>query len=265
VRNIRKDFVGTVAKPRLLAAVCAAVLGFGLAAPSFGALLVSFKPVPVSKDDAELSWTGSNLVPGLGSIGNNDGINPVVGGLQIDTPFTINDAAHGGVVNAGGTTTFNDVTLELTGLAQSGAASSMAGIVLQPIGTGTFRLMSKSGPTQVELLTGNISNGNINGILNTSSGAVLSGDVTYTGGEIYAAWVAAGGAAAGGSLAFSLLDISPPLTTGIVPPRIYETLSKFDANATGLFSGVQVPEPASFGIVGLSLAGLGIRRRTRKA
>lgn len=254
---------------KLLAAVCGAVAAFGLTASSFGGLLVDFKPLPVTANVPELEWTGTNLQAGAGSVGNGDGALPAnlqsPPGLQIETPFTIPGAIPGKVVGGTGATTFYDVTLELTGLNASGAAISFGGLAVQGFGAGTFKLIATDNVTV--LLAGNISSGSIAGLTPGTSGAVLSNTITYTGGAIFNEFVANhSGGANGGSLSFSMLDIVPALGgTTVVPPNTFATLNPFGANATGLFSGVEVPEPATFSLALLGAVGLGMRRRTRKA
>jgi hypothetical protein len=250
----------------LSGAVAAAIVALGLAGTSSASLLVNFKDVPASKTTPELQWTGSSLVAGPGATGNGDGLLPTnlqtEGGLQIEAPYLINDPAHGGIQNiAAGSTSFGDVTLALTGMAApggaAGAAMSFGGVVVQPIGAGAFTLTSTNGPAG-DLLTGTINDGNVNGLLNSTSGAVFSATVTFTGGEIA---TAAGAVGQSGTLSFSLLDILPPL--GITGAGDTARLSSFGANATGLFS--VVPEPASMTLVGLGAVGLGLRRRARRA
>jgi hypothetical protein len=254
---------------KLLAAVCGAVAAFGLSASSFGSMLVDFKPLPVTANVPELEWTGTKLVPGAGSVGNFDGGSPAnlqsPPGLQIETPYTIPGAIPGKVIGGTGSTTFYDVTLELTGLNANGAAISFSGLAVQGFGAGTFKLLATDNVTV--LLAGNIDSGSITGLNPGTSGAVLSGSIHYTGGAIFDEFFNNhSGSKDGGSLSFSMLDIVPALGgTTIVPPNLYATLNPFGANATGLFSGVQVPEPATFSLALLGAVGLGLRRRTRKA
>src|SRR5262249_3354039 len=151
---------------------------------------------------------------GPGATGNGDGLLPVNqesgGGLQIETPYLINDPGHGGIQNiAAGSTTFNDVSLVLSGLSapsgSAGTAMSFGGVVVQPIGVpgspATFTLKSTNGSAG-DLLMGTIADGNINGLIGSTSGAVFSATVTFTGGEIATAANAVGQT---GTLSFSLL------------------------------------------------------------
>jgi len=262
---------------KLIAATAGAVAAFGLTASSFAALLVDFKPMPVTATVPELEWTGTNLAAGAGAVGNADGgLAPQLQsppGLQIETPFTIPGAIPGKIANVTGSTTFYDVTLELGGLNANSAAVSFGGIAVQSYGAGTFRLLSTdpdgAGPgLPTVLLQGNIGGGSITGLSPGSSGAVLSSQLTYTGGAIFTEFLNApnNGSPNGGSLSLSMLDIVPQLGgTSVVPPNAFATLNAFNANATGLFSGVQVPEPATASVVLLGAVGLGLRRRTRKA
>ncbi len=87
------------------------------------------------------------------------------------------------------------------------------------------------------LLSGRVTGGSITALNGGDSGSVLSADVQYTGGAIFDALQASGGATTG-SLSWSILDAtslldgSPSITinpaTGFLVP--------FSANATGLFS-----------------------------
>jgi len=257
----------------LVALAIAALCCFSPAA--FAALIVDFKPLPISPSDPEVRWniSGLNAAPSAnGSKGNGDGLtdiaNQTVGGLIIETPVTIIRPDLGGSINAlnGNSTTFSDVTLTLANFNSSGPASEVAGLLNQPMGPGFFQLTSTPAGTNpsTDLLHGNINSANISGIKNSDSGSVLSGDVTYTGGLIADALNTALGHAIGtpipgGSLSFSLLDINSPLTINGTTGR----LSDFSANATGQFGTPVVPEPASLSLFALGACGLLIRRRNQ--
>jgi hypothetical protein len=256
---------------KLFAAVGGALAAYSLAAASFASLIVNFKPVPVSPNIPELQWTGSNLVASplaAGSTGNADGGSPpntqTQGGLQIETPFTSAAlaAVAGSSVNVGAnSTTFYDVTLELFGLQANANAVSFAGITVQSFGEGRFILSSTADANgaKTTLLEGSIARGVVNGLSGSTSGAVLSDTLTYTGGAIA---TAGGLIGTSGSLSFSMLDIAPPLATGPDATSGFNTLTAFGANATGLFSAV--PEPTAAMLLAIGTVGLGLRNRSRK-
>lgn len=251
------------------AKLAGAVLALGLTSSSFGALIVDFKPDPISPSTPEVVWDGSALAEGAGSAGNGDGQLPSAlqtpGGYLIQTPFNVPGVPGSSVNNAGNATTFYDVTLDLSGLAATpgAAATNIAGvtIVSQPLGAGEFQLWSTDpeGPaTPTLLLSGNVSTGVVVGLGGQQTGSVQSTSVTYTGGAIYDAMVAAGFQAANGSFSWSLLDIS---TQGGLQLGNNQNVAAFNANMTGLFSAV--PEPASLSI--LALGSLALAHRRRKA
>ncbi len=172
---------------------------------------------------------------------------------------------------AAGSTTFYDVTLDIiTPLGAAGPPESLFGVyVVQELTGGEFELWSTD-PVEVGndvhnptlLLAGKIEAAAIAGILHSDIGAVLSAEITYTGGVIYeAALVQYYAYGITGSFSWSLLDIDSPLsitTTG--------TLADFEANGTGQFSGIGdplIPEPTTMALLGSAAWVLAIRRRRR--
>jgi hypothetical protein len=247
--------------------LAAAVLAVGgLSASSDAALLVDFKPDPISPVQPEFRWDGTRLDDALGSTGSADGNDPAIsqgpGGLRIETPLTLPTVGIGGSVNVTtGSTTFLDVSLELDGFVASAPASSLFGLVFQPVSEGSFRLLSTAplgGGERTLLLSGTVANSVISGLTGGSSGSALSGNITYTGGLIFTQALAQGFQAPGGSFSWSLLDIAgdagQPLGVGG-----NGNLGVFSANATGLFSAV--PEPATMGLLLVGAAAAGFRRR----
>jgi hypothetical protein len=250
------------------------VAGVGLivvcSSAAHAALLVDFKTLPISPAAPEVSWNGSALVAAptaSGSQGNGDGLLPVgsqtIGGLIIETPLTVNAPASGSIINPGNlnSTTFTDVTLIFNAMNATGAASDFGVLLQQPIGGGTFKLVSTTG---ADLLVGNVSTAYITGLKNANTGSIVSSDLTYTGGLILdalntALGKAAGTPAAGGTLTFSLLDIDNPLQ--ILPASV--NLAPFSANANGQFGTPVVPEPASITLIALGAVGLCMRRRVK--
>jgi hypothetical protein len=247
------------------------VLALGLTSSSFGALIVDFKPDPISPTIPEVAWSGTALAEAPGSVGNSDGTTPSAlqtpGGYLIQTPFVINGIPGSSLTNNNTATTFYDVTLDLSGFSASpgAAATNIAGvtIVSQPLAEGAFSLWSTdpddAGPASPTLLlSGTVGTAVVVGLGGQQTGSVQSTSLTYTGGAIYDAMVAAGFQAGNGSFSWSLLDIS---TQGGLQLGQNQNVAAFNANMTGLFSAV--PEPASLSM--LALGSLALAHRRRKA
>lgn len=243
-----------------------AAAGLALTTASYASVqLVSIAPDPVSKDLAEVIWTGAQLQPGPGSDNNGDGglaqFLQVAPGYQLQTPLHIEGVA-GSQLNDNGTpgdfsddsTVFFDCKLVLTGLNIGGALSvdSVAGmqVFTQPIGAGTYELQATDGTS---LLKGTIGNALFVGIkfANEDSGGVQSTVVTFDSGKIVDALPPSEPKM--GSLSWSLLDLNLSGQDG-------GALGAFTANLTGLFS--TIPEPASISFLGFGA--LALLRRTRK-
>jgi len=168
----------------------------------------------------------------------------------------------GGVVGTA-STVFYDATLDiLTALPAAGFASLSQGgtVVVQPLGTGEFALYSTDPAAggieddYVLLLSGTIDSATITGPLGTTTGAVLSADVTYTGGAVVDA--ISGGTPFDGGFSWTLLDMNTPLAVSGQPNELM--LDAFQANATGHFT----PEPGTIAL--LSIGGLLVALRRRR-
>jgi hypothetical protein len=254
---------------KLFACAAAAIVSLAAGSAAFGALLVDFKPSPISPSDPEIKLTGAGtprqLSDGTGSLGNGDGALPpgtqTVGGLIIQTPVSI--VAPGSVASTGGTTLY-DVSLSVNGWNTTAAAVTSVivppafpdpglSIVSQPLGSGRFTLTATDHTTV--LLTGTITNSIIVGLSGQTTGSIQSTTVTYDGGLIKNA-ITAG--TLPGSFSWSLLDISSDLAIDS------GQLAPFTANMTGLFSTPVIPEPASLGLFGLVGVTAMLRRRSIK-
>ena len=138
--------------------------------------------------------------------------------------------------------------------------------VIQELTGGQFRIWSTDPAATPEhdptmLLAGTIDTAAIAGILHSDTGAVLSAEVTYTGGLIYQAaleqYFALG---ITGGFSWSLLDIDQPLSV------TNDMLDSFKANGAGQFSGIadpEIPEPTTMALLGSAAWVLAIRRRRR--
>jgi hypothetical protein len=246
--------------------VLALFVSFALATAADAGLLVDFKPDPVSPSMYEIGWAGSQLVQRPGSVGNADGtlspVNQTPGGLNIQTPQYIVGVPGSTINSTDNSTTFYDVTLQLTGLVASGApiqTTIMPGMVWvsQPVGLGTFTLLSTdpdgAGPLlPTVLLTGTITDAVVGGLLGSYGGNIASKHVTFMGGVI-------NGGSAPAELSWSLMDIGGGLK--VVSSGVFgTTLQSFDANMVGILT----PEPATMCLMGLGLSAIAINARRRR-
>jgi len=261
--------------------LAATLLVMGLGSASYGALLVDFKPDPISTSLDELGWTGSQLQNRPGLLGNGDGTlginSQTPGGLNIQTPFIITDAIPGKNTNpgSGGSTTFYDVTLDLASSGDSFKANGPASLlnimpgvdlVYQTLKPGVFKLWSTTADTsndpltRVLLLEGTITNAFIVGMQYSTTASLQSSNVVYTGGVIKDALFAAVGAEGltGGSLSWSVLDIGNGSGSLKV---VGGGLQAFDADLTGQFN--YLPEPATLCLMALGAVAVLVRRRKR--
>lgn len=245
--------------------IAAALLAVCLVASAKADTIVSFSAIPPTPGFPELAFNGSGLHVGTGAQGTGDGNLPVssqvAGGLEINTPFNVPFVAgRGQTNNVGGSTTFFDVTLTLSGLSPSAPATTTGPLIAQPLNGGTFDLYSTAAYPSLGtlLLSGTFGSATIDAISPSQSGAVLSNAVTYTGGLIYDA-ILAGGHIVPSTSGFSFsLNSSTNFSQGAT------FLNGFTADATGLFSANVVPEPASVILFGLGAIGLiGVARRRR--
>jgi len=253
--------------------------------------LVTLVPTPSSSAFSAFTFGGStpSFSTGPGSVGNGDGALPVIsqtpGGLELQTPFYIFPLTFGQQINADGST-FYDTTLVLSGLAASGAATQYT-IPLpfgnevfdsQVLSNGTFAIYGSvnvpggygADPSAAQLLlSGDLANNEIYGADGSSSAAVFSTQVTYTGGSIYTALIDNGGSASDdASFNLSLIGSSPLEINGSSG-----YLNSFSANgtvlldATGFTVPTLVPEPSSIVllVVGLLVLAATTYRRRRLA
>lgn len=254
-----------------------AVAAMGFSAVSQAALLVDFKPIPTD-DKFELIYdavpsggAARELYAGPGAQG--DGGFTTTGGLTIEAAgfpglLPTDPGLLASVQPQPTSTLFHDVTLVLANLKEdkvSGLSETpifgVGTLYTQPLEDGTFELWSWNNPSDANpselLLKGTIENAVVSGLAGSPTGAVLSAQVTYTGGLIHAALVAKGGLTTG-DLSWSLLDITPKINKVLGTPPL---LGDFKANATGQFSSPAIPEPASIGLLAISMVGLAARRR----
>lgn len=230
------------------------------------AQILSFEAGPISAGVPELAYGAGGLNSAAGSVGNADGIlatpAQTPGGLNVSTPFVIPGIPGSDVNAVNGSTTFYDSTLVLGGNVAAGPAATLFGVIIgQLTGAGTFDFLSTdpdgAGPLlPTLLLSGTITNGAIGGFAGGNTASFQSNTVTYTGGAIFAA-LAANNLGTVGDVSVAMINVTPSLA------EVRGVLLPFEANASGLFSAVVVPEPTSLAVVGLAAAAMLGRRRAR--
>ena len=147
--------------------------------------------------------------------------------LAVESPFPCAT-----VLTSSSTTLLDDASLSLSGLTAACAATTTnlgSGIKLvsQVLGSGAFEIYNTDNSTL--LLEGTIHDSVITGILGSSSGSVLSADVTYTGGAISEC---RGLSDPDGRTHLDLAGTHPLVRVSIPQPG---TSTHFNANATGQF------------------------------
>lgn len=202
--------------------------------------VLNFQPSPISGGVPEFIYTGGatgQLQAGPGSLGNGDGALPLAlqtaGGLFVSTPFSIPNAIAGKEF-VGSTTNFYDVTLSLTGFTASAPSFMLGGLIRQPLSNGTFSMRATDGTL---LLSASATDAIISRSPINEDGSIISATISYTGGVI-GSYVQPTPA----SISFTL--IATPATASTSGGY----LDRFDADATGQFSGTAaatVPTPAA--------------------
>ena len=245
-------------------------------------LVDSFAPLPVSPYVYEMIWNGSELYEGPGAIGTGFGtggsgdgeLDPTLQfapGLAVQTPYVIT-GIPGSIVNTASlpnSTLFMDATLDiipigsaLYGIPAIGDAQVFGSMIIQPLGSANFEIWSTDSsatPTvedPVLLLSGTIQSAFITCLLGSSTGSTLSANVVYDGGAILAA---SGLGNVSGQFSWTLLGATPLFSVGS-----NKKLAPFEANATGQFDAMPVPEPGTFALLclgGLGLVGFTWRKR----
>ncbi len=294
--NIQSNRQRNSVKGMLLGAVSALVLGVS----SQAALLVDFKPDPISPNQPEIilqntaapralvaapTATGSqgNADGKMAADGNPNGATP--GGLIIQTPVEINSIAgysvnrYGGVVNTGldgPSTTFYDVSLELSDITTLNSATEQVvipgiGIPNTPGYIPPVAYIIQKFTTGTFTLYSTYRDDNLNNerqvlLTGTVSNMVLIGWKDNESASIQASVEYTGGAILTpwineGGLTEGTLAWS---LLSVTPKIAVDggVLRQFQANMTGLFSAPQIPEPTSIGLMALS--GLGLFGRFRR-
>jgi hypothetical protein len=236
--------------------------------------IVDFKPVPTSPAIPEFGFHrpaggGAPVFRAeLGATSNGDGNllpqNQTAGGLDSETPFVL---AGPGAINdlIAGTTGFYDSSFQFTsGLAANAPALNAGGTFLQQLSPGTFQITSTTaagGP--ILLLSGSVTTASV--IVGAGdAGAVFDANgVSYTGGLIYNAMLAANYNVNNSSFSISMVDVNPAFS--INPADGY--LADFDANATGLLNAnpaPPAPEPGSLTLLALGIGLVAGARQLRR-
>jgi hypothetical protein len=248
-----------------------AILGVLLAALTASVaqahLLVDF--TPVTQTDPSVKFGPANPAPSrfldedVGFLGTGLGGSA---GVHLRTPLVVTSVAGFSVVD--GFTTWTDVSLSFSpngesgnGLQVSAPASVAFGVINQPLGSGRFTFTSSAASGAKVLLTGTFDfdaregyAAVISGLRNGTTGAILSGSVTYDGGAIHTVLTSIPGATSTGDATFNAL---------LVVPRFQvdnSYLSPFTARVQGQFSTPVIPEP-SYAMYILPATALLARRR----
>jgi len=266
---------------RRISCVLGVLLAFGGLAKNnlLASEIVSFaaSPTDPTLPDIQLTGTGAgkSLTTGFGFTSNGDGLLPPAAqtspGVDIFTPFTI--PVPGSVVHPGGQTDIYDSSISITNLVVSGLAAPdplFPTLLVQGYaGNGTlsaaFTIFSTpAGGGPVLLLSGTLANATLTGLAGTTATSVLSGTVTYTGGVIDTALLAAGYSQNGGDMSLSLTSLTDPTTGNPEGLSIAGDgyIANANASATGLFDAAATPEPASLALV--AMAALPLMRRRRQ-